>query len=325
MPKYISAYDLQQREGLSRREVLELAEEGPVFWRVHEAHIAHLDFCDRYPDADRRIDLAAVTTERLYWLDGFKKLKGHVLKDWNLLISKFRQSTERSIKKHGYLPDPEELCKELRLDDWLGNCLPDYMTGQEADKLFGKYCPAHFRDNPSGAYSKHSIIKCVTAEGKDESIFGAFHVYKMLDNEQFWIEIKHSTGIIFDLYFQPIFQEWLFFQEEADDNDVPACSAMGQARQAKDLPLFEVKKAVSKVAGPAKGRSTKKENGVALQYIDFWKNTLSWTELQIAEELYKKGAGNAVIGYLLSPESEDLSGIDNKAAAKRGRRARGLD
>lgn len=92
----------------------------------------------------------------------------------------------------------------------------------------------------------------------------------------------------------------------------------------EELKPFTVKRNVSNVGGPARGKNTRGENDIALSYIKKWRKA-KWPEQRIAKELHKRGAGNAVIGYLMADESEDLSGLDNIAAAKRGRRLRGLN
>lgn len=234
MPKYISAYDLQQREGLTRCEILELAEKGQAFFRVHEADIAHLDFYDRHhgisrvaygPDGEAcglipaypDIDASLMTTDRSYWLNGFEKLRKEALADWQQLIGNFKNI----IQQRGYIPDSDEICRELRLDDWLGNHLPEYITGGDCAKLFGKYCPAAIRDNPNGKFSKCKILEETTSEGKCEGILNGFFIYKEMDVWGLWIEMKYSQNIIFDLFFETYFQNWLFFQENTSGNGAP--------------------------------------------------------------------------------------------------------
>lgn len=313
MPEYISAYDLQQQRGLSRRQVLELAENGPAFWRVHEAHISTIEFYKRNPgikrvvhtdplalvEAECPIDLSALTKDHLYWLDGFNKLKDQVLKDWQLLIAKFRQSIKPGDNPHEYIiPDPDQLCRELRLDDWLGECLPDYLTGQEAAKLFGKYCPSVIRDNPDGKLSKHTIIESVTAEGKDDSLLSAFHIYKLMDADQLWIEIAYSQDIIFDLYFQPIFKEWLYFT----DNEEQVTSIM-QPEPTESLPPFEITSRAPQGRGKAQVKSILADNQVAQQYISLWRSKKQ-DDADIARELKSKGSSWPIIGCLLYPNKD---------------------
>ena len=39
MTRYISAYELQQRDGLTRQQVTELAEKGPAYWKASGAQL----------------------------------------------------------------------------------------------------------------------------------------------------------------------------------------------------------------------------------------------------------------------------------------------
>ena len=88
-----------------------------------------------------------------------------------------------------------------------------------------------------------------------------------------------------------------------------------------DAPLTVKKRVASVADNTVRGRNTRNENKVALEWIAYWRSQV-WSEQDIAGTLFNAGAGNAVIGYLLAPEGEDLSGIDNDAARKRGQRAR---
>jgi len=93
--------------------------------------------------------------------------------------------------------------------------------------------------------------------------------------------------------------------------------------QPPSVPLV-VKNRVASVADKTLcGRKTREENSTALPWIAS-RRAMQRSEKEIANALKDAGAGNAVIGYLLAPDGEDLSAVDNLAAGKRGRRARGL-
>ena len=90
----------------------------------------------------------------------------------------------------------------------------------------------------------------------------------------------------------------------------------------KPTAKFEVtKRAVSYRDRTLNGSKTREKNKVALEWIKYLRS-IKMSEKNIAITLFEAGAENPVIGYLLAPEGEDLSIIDNDTARKRGQRAR---
>jgi len=99
---------------------------------------------------------------------------------------------------------------------------------------------------------------------------------------------------------------------------------LAESKVKKPNTPLTVKKQVAKVADKTVcGRKTRNENKIALEWIAYWRSQ-GWNKKDIADTLSNAGGGDAVIGYLLAPEGEDLSEVDNNTARKRGRRARNL-
>ena len=101
----------------------------------------------------------------------------------------------------------------------------------------------------------------------------------------------------------------------------PAADNNSAVPQPPSTPLI-VRKHIAKVADKSDcGRKTREENSEALVWVTYWRATSQKskedTEKEIAENLKQAGASNAVIGYLMAPESENLRGLSSQSAGKR--------
>ena len=126
MPNFISAYELQQRDGLTRQRVIELAEIGPAYWWAK-----HEDFLQ-------------TEDQRGYWDDGFKYLQSDAVKIWRRFI-RFCNRISAAIE-------------EMRRDESIRNfkainiSLRSECFDQSINSLSG------YEELPAGAYG------CVTEE-----------------------------------------------------------------------------------------------------------------------------------------------------------------
>jgi len=110
MPNFISAYKLQQRDGLTRQRVIELAEIGPVYWKASD--------CDLYrPDVKYG-----------YFEDGFPHLKRNALRCWSAFAMCTRNANvKQSIMKKNSWNDWDIgfLFNLKQLNEWLGPLFDD--------------------------------------------------------------------------------------------------------------------------------------------------------------------------------------------------------
>ncbi len=74
MPNYISAYDLQQRDGLTRQRIIDLAEVGPSFWRASDVELFDPD------------------VEQGYFGNGYQHLKIQALEIWNTFLAQIQSA-----------------------------------------------------------------------------------------------------------------------------------------------------------------------------------------------------------------------------------------
>ena len=70
MPNFISAYKLQQRDGLTRQRVIELAEIGPVYWVAK----------------DEKKELYQSGVINGHFVDGFKRLQDTAIQRWTTFV-----------------------------------------------------------------------------------------------------------------------------------------------------------------------------------------------------------------------------------------------
>ena len=129
---------------------------------------------------------------------------------------------------------------------------------------------------------------------------------------------KYKQDVSEMLFKQGDIEKWLdnVKQPTEQNNSSPFFSEVKKP----DVPLT-VKKNVRSAENAVRGKLTRNENEIALEWIAYWRH-IKMSKKDIANALFEAGAGNAVIGYLLAPDGEDLSKIDNGAACKRGQRAR---
>ena len=220
-PDYISAYDLQHRDGFSRSRqwVIELAEQGPVYWK-NDSHSLHypLDIVkELYPKAD----LSIYTHDRRYRKDGFEQLKKYTTEDWLEMRNSLRfildEHTEYVLSANPdampnakYLPNRDNWWEKAEIDNWLTERLPKILTGKEAYLLLQEKCPDSIQAALSAEYTIHEILKYVSRD--DILLLLCFIVNNWEDG--IWAFFETTNRAFVDLYFSQIFRTYLFFDRD---------------------------------------------------------------------------------------------------------------
>lgn len=259
MPKYISAYDLQQREGLTRRQVLELAETRPCFWKVSvEGLIIE-------PDEKKLIDWGKYTSDRKYFLDGFGMLKEHAAKDWFYLASAFKNAWKTPCS------DPDD---KLGLDNLLYSRFPAVISGSTAIGLLEGMTPVDIQQNPSQSYALRQIIEHMD-RGRMLNLVSLPSNAKTIDHA--WLYLKNSASVVVDLFLDSYLRNWLFFDDtpqQVEDSPVPDSTTQNE------LPPFEMTNRVSSgTQGREQVKATCAENPIALLWIESLRETKKEAEI----------------------------------------------
>ena len=226
---YISAYELQQRRGLSRREVLELAATQPTFWKVPA--IGKMKQRDEEP----LIDWSKYTPDRRYFLDGLEYLKGWATKDWYYVASTFREAWG----KEGAVPNDK-----LMLDYMLYPRLPEFITGKIAHQLLQLMCPAEINSNLDKIYPLCDIIRLMDRGRMLNLVTLPSECKTTYDVWLFLCDDDHAytNPVVIDMFFERYFKENLFFK---DDNT----SCEQEQRQAEQEATFNSTQPIGYLCG----------------------------------------------------------------------------
>ena len=225
MVQYISAYDLQQRDGLARQQVLELAEAMSVVLKVRSPKILS-------GQEENNIDWSLYTDDRKYIKHGFKHMKHLVISDWLnhgnrfIEISKYRcEQREKNLCEQN-IGSPHEqnknslceyrkngLCEvEIinRCEEHIYDRFPNIVHGKQAYKLFGRDCPEEIQNNLNEEYT---IGKLVNMAGCRRMVELLFHIpeHWRASRKAIWAYLANEPSLAVDLYFEKIFREDLFF------------------------------------------------------------------------------------------------------------------
>jgi hypothetical protein len=178
MPGYISAYDLQQRDSLTRQEILALAEAGPAFVR-------NGGFGSYNPEA--------TVAHREYNENGFEGLKRMIASDWSNLARRCAETAKD------------------RWNDYVCERFPDIISGETAYKLLGGVCPQEIQKNLSSNYTMRQIVNMMDGG----HMINLFEIPEQwgVSGETIWAYLSRQPGIDIDLFFERIFKEDLFFDQ----------------------------------------------------------------------------------------------------------------
>jgi len=179
MPRYISAYELQQRDGLTRQQVLELAEVGPAFI---------------YNDGYGRYNHEGPVDNREYIENEFQSLKQVVVSDWSNLSHRFEN-------------EPDE-----RWNNYIYERFPEDISGKIANKLLGENCPEVIQINLNNDYSMRNIVSMMA----NKRMINLFYIPEpwRVNRETVWAYLSKQPSTAVDLYFERIFKADLFFDPE---------------------------------------------------------------------------------------------------------------
>jgi len=157
MPHYISAYDLQHRDGLTRQRVLELAEDKPESTFLRDG--------------------------REYLEKGIEKIKPLVISDWLSHGNRFIENSEyrcehrekglcEQIIESDYDRNKKKICEnsknglcelevKYRCEEHISNRFPDSISGEVARKLFDSNCPQEIKNNLDKKFLMHTLVDLV--------------------------------------------------------------------------------------------------------------------------------------------------------------------
>ena len=251
MPNFISAYKLQQRDGLTRQRVIELAEIGPVYWVAQGE------------------ELFQSNVKHGYFPDGFKRLQGAGIKHWTGLVNASEKinatwenmentpfdewkNTWKDIAKQlkewfNPLRVPEEkLPYDSLIDPWesgpdsgedddtvmpntekplqnyegfwatnLRHCLGDILSleisGKTASGLFKWKLPEEFSQQPEKIFNIDDVLNKM-------NFHQLLHLSKTSTqaklDENIWTYLQYEPSPLLDLIFERIFIEWLAFDAD---------------------------------------------------------------------------------------------------------------
>lgn len=227
MPKYISAYDLQQREGLTRQQILELAESRPCVWKVPVEGLIIA------PEDEKRIDWSKYTPDRQYFIDGLGMLKEHAARDWLYVATAFKRAWNRS-------GNPDD---KLGLDSLLYDRLPRMVSGRNAEALLERMCPQSILGDINRDYPLQSIIDCMDRGRMLNLVLlprectTPDHVWMFLCNIQntacFSQNESNKLSVVIDLFLESFFRERLFFDDATEHTvNVPSSLWAGKTPEA---------------------------------------------------------------------------------------------
>jgi hypothetical protein len=200
---YISAYDLQQQRGLSRREVLKLAAAQPTYWKQSDWHYG-------LP----------------YFNNGLETLKANAVVYWHLIAS-----TLWIRRKEPHLISPYDICEISGYDEFLYRFLPPFIKGKAASLILKGKCPLEIQNNPDKDYTLRSIIGMMEFEDMLKLVqfpntmlmkYGAHRIVQIKDiheesakdiKERLWSYLLHDDYVVIDLFFERYFRECLYFEE----------------------------------------------------------------------------------------------------------------
>ena len=191
MPDYIKAYELQQRNGLTRQQILELAQTGPVV--VRNGIYGSYNTIGTADDSE-------------YFEYGFQFLKKVVVSNWSNLPPRFEYESNEDWNKRIY------------------DIFPDVLNGKIAYELLGENCPEEIQNNLNKDYPMRRIVSMM-ANNRMINLFDIPEPWRV-NRKTIWAYLSNQPSIAVDLYFVKIFKEDLFF----DEDNLPNSKAIMNSR-----------------------------------------------------------------------------------------------